>query len=289
MLGKTFQQLGREDLARRTSTAPSSCAEICAALASYSWNESANLLLVVDFGYGPKKVTDFDGSIVGFGPKPNEEGRIPPPRVSMDGRPVDVSAFDEPPVDLLALAQDRRWQSIDTIRAVKSAVGTGLIAGGDLQRESLTKYEEAAVLVAAGLLLKATSQADVRQWEMLPRTTFVLPLRVAPGRARRHGRFPRPLRHEADVAAAARARTGEATYYFRMQRGTPAPTTGLRRRWRARSLETKPHLKDGRLSTHLQLAASQHPLLINAAKPQTARLALARHVAHEDVSCCSRP
>ena len=30
--------------------------------------------------------------------------------------------------------------------------------------------------------MKATSQADVRQWEMLPRTVYVLPLRVEPGK-----------------------------------------------------------------------------------------------------------
>jgi hypothetical protein len=36
-------------------------------------------------------------------------------------------------------------------------------------------------LFATGLLLKATSQADVRQWEMLPRTVFLIPLAVSPG------------------------------------------------------------------------------------------------------------
>jgi len=32
-------------------------------LADYDRNQNSNLLLVVDFGYGPKKVTDFDGAI----------------------------------------------------------------------------------------------------------------------------------------------------------------------------------------------------------------------------------
>lgn len=37
------------------------------------------------------------------------------PRVLVDGRMVNVDAVARPPVDLLALAQDRKWQSIDTI------------------------------------------------------------------------------------------------------------------------------------------------------------------------------
>jgi hypothetical protein len=42
-------------------------------------------------------------------------------------------------------------------------------------------YSDGAALIADGILLKAISQAEVHQWEMLPRTTYILPLRVSPG------------------------------------------------------------------------------------------------------------
>ena len=89
-----------------------------------------------------------------------------------------------PLVDLIALAQDRRWESIDTIRVVKSAIGSGLIAGGAYELGTAHHQTDAEIglgLLAAGLLLKATSQADVRTWELLPRSTYVIPLSVPPG------------------------------------------------------------------------------------------------------------
>jgi hypothetical protein len=130
---------------------------------------------------------------------------------------------DRAPFDLLAMAQDRRWQSIDTIRAVKSGIGTGLIYGGaatglyGLDRGNDAAYAGLGMM-AAGLLLKATSQADVRQWEMLPRTTYILPLRVEPGTHDLVVDFP----HVPGLSQTWRnivvPDRGEATYYLRMQR-----------------------------------------------------------------------
>ena len=58
-------------------------------------------------------------------PPPDEVGLIPPPRVRWTGNtPVTSTASIEPTIDLLAMAQDRRWQDIDTIRTIKSTLGT---------------------------------------------------------------------------------------------------------------------------------------------------------------------
>jgi tetratricopeptide (TPR) repeat protein len=232
MLGRCWQRLGRDDLARANFDFVKQHDPSLAPLADFDRQAQSNLLLVVDFGYGPQKITNSDGSIVGFGPTPMEAGRIPEPRVTIDGHGVDLDSFNRPTIDLLAMAQDRKWQSIDTIRTVKSVLGTGLLIAGGIegvrgvnghgsaQRRDLTA---AAALAGAGLLLKATSQADVRQWEMLPRTVFLLPLKAEPGLHDITVEFPnaRGLRQTwRDIVV---PNQGEATYYFRMQRWNPGP------------------------------------------------------------------
>jgi hypothetical protein len=144
--------------------------------------------------------------------------------VIVDGRVVDLNGADRPTIDLLALAQDRRWQSIDTIRTFKSVVGTGLVAGGIYEGTRSGGNDALALgLILGGLAAKATSQADTRQWEMLPRTVFLLPLELPPGRHDIRVEFPDVpgLRQEwRDLVAPAK---GEATYYIRMQRYNPGP------------------------------------------------------------------
>ena len=224
MLGKSWQKLGRDDLARATFDQIQQRRSELSPLADYERNATSNLLLVIDFGYGPHKVTDFDGSIVGFAPRTSEAGTIPQPRVTIDGSDVDTSAFARAPFDLLAMAQDRRWQSIDTIRATKSVIGSGLLVGGAATGlYGADRGHDEAVYVglgmmAAGLLLKGTSQADVRQWEMLPRTTFILPLHVEPGTHDLVVEFPNAAGLKQTWRNIVVPARGEATYYLRMQR-----------------------------------------------------------------------
>jgi tetratricopeptide (TPR) repeat protein len=230
MLGKCWQKLGRDDLAHANLTRAVELQPRLREVADYDRNLQSNLLLVVDLGHAPQKVTDFDGSIVGFAPTPAQAGPLPLARVRVDGRWIDDSQLGEPTIDLVAMAQDRRWQSIDTIRAIKSGLGTGLIAAGAFegarglnehgssQRRDLTA---AAALFGAGLLLKATSQADVRQWEMLPRTVYVIPLHVSPGAHDVVVDFPGGV-HQQWLGLEA-PESGEATYYMRMQRSLTGP------------------------------------------------------------------
>jgi tetratricopeptide (TPR) repeat protein len=232
MLARSYQRLGRDADAEKNFQRAVDLRSYLKPLADAEMNKRSNVLLVVDYGLGPKKGAEFDGSIVAFAPTPEQAGAIPPVRVSVNGRHVSLNGAGRPAVDLLALAQDRKWQSIDTIRAFKSAAGTGLIAGGagyGLYRSANSNRgisggdaAIAAGLVGAGLLLKATSQADTRQWEMLPRTVFLLPLELPPGRHDIRVEFD-------DVGIRQEWRQlvvpdeGEATYYFRMQRHNPGP------------------------------------------------------------------
>ena len=225
MLAKSYQRLGRDDLAKQNFDRVAQLAPYLAPLADPKLNADSNLLLIVEYGHGPRLETNFDGSITGFAPTPPQAGPVPPPAVIVDGAFVDLRGTNRPPVDLLALAQDRRWESIDTIRAIKSGLGTGLVAAG-VGTAALRRHPDPAVslgLIGTGLLLKATSQADTRQWEMLPRTVFVLPLRVAPGKHTITVEFPGYYGMRQTWNGLVVPDTGEATYYLRIERFTPGP------------------------------------------------------------------
>lgn len=231
MLGRTYLRLGREDLARESFEQASRLQPRLSALANPSVHADSNVLLVVDFGYGPKKVTDYDGTIVGFAPTPASAGRLPIPRVTVDGQDYPLGPLGEPTIDTLAMAQDRRWQSIDTIRTVKTTVGTGLIAAGagyGIYKGAKGNFEaqDAAIvagLVAAGAILKATSQADTRQWEMVPRTVYVLPLKLSPGTHDLTVWFPEMNHLQQRWVGLEASDQEEFTYYMRINRWWPGP------------------------------------------------------------------
>jgi tetratricopeptide (TPR) repeat protein len=225
MLGRCWQHLGREDLARASFDAVIKQRPDLEPLANYGRNEESNLLLVVEYGEGPVRKTTFDGSILGFAPTPEQVGSVPAPRVEVDGEFVNPHLFHEAPVDLLAMAQDRKWQSIDTIRAVKSAIGTGLIAGGAVEgfrglnesgSRQRTDLVVGASLLAAGALLKATSQSDVRGWDMLPRSVFLIPLHVSPGPHDVTVEFPRAGGLRQTWHGLVAPPQGDDTYLFHM-------------------------------------------------------------------------
>lgn len=212
MLARSWQRLGRNDLADENFQLVAKNHPDLSALADPSLNARANVLLVIGYGVGPRKVREADGDILGFAPTPRQAGPIPSPQVYIDGRLVEGG--QAAPVDLLALAQDRKWQSIDTIRTIKSAIGSGLIIAGMYQQARRNSQPaDAAAFILAGLLLKATSQADIRQWEMLPRTVFLVPLQLAGGSYDLSVQFPGLRQDWRHLAVPAK---GETTLYFRM-------------------------------------------------------------------------
>ena len=225
MLARCYQRLGQDDLATTNFARLTKLRPDLTALADPQRNAAANVLLVIDFGDGPRKGTSPGGEFVGFVPAPWQAGPIPLPQLYVDGRYQDTNGINAPLVDLLDLAQDTRWQSIDTIRSVKSALGTGLLAGGaftTLAAQNRTEGEVGLGLLAAGLLLKATSAPDLRVWDTLPRSTFAIPLSLPPGRHDLTVTFPtyggqRQTWRGLDVPA-----TGEATFYVRMHRDVAA-------------------------------------------------------------------
>ncbi|MBV8782135.1 MAG: hypothetical protein JO353_12130, partial [Phycisphaerae bacterium] len=232
MLGRCWLRLGREDLARANFQSVANSRPDLYGLADFETEAQSNLILVVDYGHGPIRTTHFDGSVLAFEPTPSEVHRIPPPTISIDGHGITTRAFADPPMDLLEMAQDHRWQSIDTIRAVKSGIGTGLIAGGAVEgvrglneggSRQRTDLAVSGGLLAAGLLLKATSQTDTRGWDMLPRTVFILPMRASPGKHDVTVDFPRYGGLSQTWTGIDVPPDGDACYYMHMDPYDPGP------------------------------------------------------------------
>jgi tetratricopeptide (TPR) repeat protein len=186
MLGRCWEKLGEPDDAEAQWSRLAMLRPDARELVARMQSPRVNVMVVVDVGFGPRKVSDFDGSIVAFSPTPGEAGGVPVPRITINGQEVDPNGIVAL-YDTVRMAQDRKWQSIDTIRVFKSGLGTALIAGGaittgyGLNRDDGDTALVGLGLIAAGLLAKATSQADLRQWEMVPRSTIVIPLEVEPG------------------------------------------------------------------------------------------------------------
>ncbi|MGN6506807.1 MAG: hypothetical protein ACTHM6_14730 [Tepidisphaeraceae bacterium] len=231
LLGRCWLRLNRPDLAQQSFDRAIKYRPDLASLANAQTQAQSNVLLVVDYGYGPRKVRDNDGTTLRFVPDPITAGPIPRPTVFVDGAVYPTDDTTLPTIDTIAMAQQRRWQSIDTIRVTKDVLGTGLIAGGagyGLYRANQRNFrlEDAAIaggLIAAGALLRAGSDVDVRQWEMLPRTVFLVPLRLPPGVHDITVSFPIVGGLQQTWQGLAVPSQGDATYYFRMNRWLPGP------------------------------------------------------------------
>jgi hypothetical protein len=151
----------------------------------------------------------------------------------VDGFPQPLTAPPAPTIDLDALAQDHKWQDIDTIRAVKSVAGKALMGVGAVEalngtgatghRFNGTDTAVGLGLIALGAALDMSSQADLRQWEMLPRTVFVLPMQLPPGTHDITVTFPTGERQTwRGLVAPAK---GENAYYYRMLMYAPPDHT----------------------------------------------------------------
>jgi tetratricopeptide (TPR) repeat protein len=225
MLGKCWLHLGRSDLAQANFAQATAFRPDLAPLVRAAAEPGNNVLLVVDFGYGPQKVDGPDGALAGFRPTPYQAGWIPLPEVWVDGRMQDLRGAGLPPIDLLALAQQRKWQSIDTVRMIKDVAGYGLMAAGAYEAFGRGRNNQpllGAALAGTGFLLQRSAKADIRYWETLPRTTFLLPLHLSPGKHDIAVTFPAVGLRQTWRGLVAPSQ-GEATYYYRILRWSSGP------------------------------------------------------------------
>jgi hypothetical protein len=138
-----------------------------------------NTVLVVDYGSGPEKIaTGPSGAIAAH--RPLTPSTDQPLTVSAKG-----SSGTFPVVtDVNRIAQSLKWANLEEMRLAKSFIGDALLIGGTVVAASADDDEAQLAGVAAilaGLIVKATSQADTRQNDALPQRVYVALLNLPVG------------------------------------------------------------------------------------------------------------
>ncbi len=186
-LGVCYMKLGHPKLAAANFERAEQLDPYIAPVVKKMYEPGINGLIFVDFGQGPRRRhAGWYGEQTVFTPTPWQAEPIPPVYAWDNGHPITGIAQSNM-VDTLALAQDKRWLTMDTIREAKAVIGTGLMVGGVAAMQNgaynNNSTEALAGLGAAGLgaLFAASSHADTRYWEMLPRTVYVIPVKLPAG------------------------------------------------------------------------------------------------------------
>ena len=151
-------------------------------------DKRTNAILFVDFGVGPEKAGKgwYNEESV-YGPTPGEAGPVPQIQVGVNGKPATDPTMSYSTTDTYAMAQDKKWMDIDTIRKTKAAIGTGAMAvGTGVAAYGIQSGDSNVALAGLGIALvgaaiSASSQADLRYWETLPRAVYMVPLSLPPG------------------------------------------------------------------------------------------------------------
>ena len=183
LLGRTWQRLGRDDLAEENFARARDLDPSLGALADPALHADSNALLILEWGLGPQKVPQGSGMIFATASGP----LLPQPRVIIDGQPQAVADLTVPTIDTHVMALQRRWQTVDTYRAIREVTGAGMMVGGAVVLDQGLRKDDGetaligAALIGLGALLNASSAPDTRQWEMIPRTVYLVPLYLEPG------------------------------------------------------------------------------------------------------------
>ena len=219
-------RMGKIDLAQANFK---KCVEIDPGLAQLCndvQKPSMNTLIFVDAGMGPhKEGKGWYNEESAFGPTPAEVGPIPPVFVTCDGGAVNDPKIPYATVDTLAMAQQQHWQDIDTLKKVKAVLGTGMMAAGTgMAAYGAHEHNEGMMwaglgTAVAGALVSASSTSDLRSWEMLPRTVYIVPAAIPPGQhtimVQAGGSQSAPL--QTVVRPKAPAQPSDNVYYFRLR------------------------------------------------------------------------
>ncbi len=184
-LGVCYLKLGRQDLAKANFVRAEDLDPLITPIIQKMYRPETNALIFVDWGAGPKRrAAGAYGQQTVFTPTPQEAGPIPPISAWDNGHPIQ-GVENSDMVDTLALAQDKRWLTMDTIREAKAVIGTGMMAGGTAVAANSgghsTQTWTGLGIAGLGALVAASSHSDTRYWRMLPRTVYVIPASLSRG------------------------------------------------------------------------------------------------------------
>jgi hypothetical protein len=141
-----------------------------------------NTLLVVEAGEGPEKVSyGEDNTLTRFEARTRSDER----KLQYIVRDANGTELERGAAvfatDVNAMARSHRWNDLQTVRDIKSALGSALLVGGIVAASEL-KDDEAklagALVAGLGLLMKVGSGADTRYAELLPQRVYVVPVQV---------------------------------------------------------------------------------------------------------------
>lgn len=136
-------------------------------------NADSNVLLVIESGKGPYK-TVYGPNAVLADLNPMFVSRPLAPQVWVDGKKVRQPAHL---INMRHIAAKKKWQNIDTIRYVKGFLSSGLAV------EALRRGDQGSpVLRGLAKALSLGTSYDIRHWEMMPDSVYVLPLELPPGK-----------------------------------------------------------------------------------------------------------
>ncbi len=180
------QLSGRSDLADRAFERVVELDSRHGALIAALRRGDYDTLLILDVGRGPvKQAYGEDNQFVRYVP----DGRTAPrpgAQVTVDGQPRSV-AGSLPLVDLWTLSQFPRWWSNQPQRKTRSDIGNLMVIGGMIAAVVGSAMDKDEVTWAgvgsavAGLGVKAASEADPRHLACLPRSVFLIPLKLGSG------------------------------------------------------------------------------------------------------------
>lgn len=174
------QRLGRADEASDNLAAAARANPRLEGLVERLRGGGYNTLLVVEAGLGPvKRRFEQDGAVAEWSPRQRAADEVV---VRVEGQDSEGGTVWPLVQDYNAMARSLRWRGMEDLNVLKSRLGDALllggviVAGGADGRNQDTQRAIGLGLAGLGLLLKATSQADVRFLEFLPAGAYVVPL-----------------------------------------------------------------------------------------------------------------
>ncbi len=189
MNGIANRALGRDDEARDNFAAAANVDATLTDLATTLQSTRYNTVLIVEYGFGPEKRAEGpDGALSVWRPRTMSTNAPLAADVRSVGAPEDESQpIGTFPVvqDVNAMSRSLRWNNLEDVRSLKSALGDALLLGGVIVASNKNSNDDAQwiglAIAALGLAMKGTAHADVRHAELLPQRVYVVPIDLAPG------------------------------------------------------------------------------------------------------------